>query len=215
MNWERPPIVSSSFTLSTGQPCGPRGSEGSDWKTNRRKNRNDSPAVSYAVRWQAIAELPLLLAQARARTGWSDSDSAAVAQFEGIPLTVTGFIAKISNQKGNSESTNCGATGEANTDWHMALVATHTAAESTAVVVEPTPRFKRRHPNWIEAELAPWVGPARDPVDSVRITGFLFYDPSHKNHLRRYRSTLWELHPVTRIEVFDHAHGVWVDLDDR
>lgn len=214
-NWERPPIVSSSFTMSDGNSCGPRGTAGTDWRTHRRKNRNDAPAVSFAVRWQALSDLPLLLAQAKPRSGWLAADSVAVAEFEGIPLTVTGFIAKISNQKGNREATNCNATGEANTDWHMALVRTPTAPESTAVVVEPTPRFKRRHPNWTEAELAPWVGAARDAVDSVRITGYLFYDPSHRNHLGRFRRTLWELHPITRIEVFDHALGVWVDLDDR
>jgi hypothetical protein len=46
----------------------------------------------------------------------------------------------------------------------------------------------------------------------VRVTGFLFYDPSHANHLRKFRVSMWEVHPVTRIEVF--RRGVWVDLDD-
>jgi hypothetical protein len=41
---------------------------------------------------------------------------------------------------------------------------------------------------------------------------YVFYDPDHANHLRRYRATMWELHPVTRIEVF--RAGAWVDLDD-
>ena len=38
-------------------------------------------------------------------------------------------------------------------------------------------------------------------------------DPEHRNHLGRYRSTLWEIHPITKIEVF--TNGKWVDLDQK
>ena len=33
----------------------------------------------------------------------------------------------------------------------------------------------------------------------------------HRNHLGKYRSTLWEIHPITKIEVFKDNR--WVDLD--
>ena len=214
-NWERPIIASSTFTTADGRQCGPRGGDGGDFRTNRRKNRADQPVTSHAVTVGAILALPLLQAQAKPRNSWEAADSIKVAKFEGIPLTVTGFIAALKPQGGNQESTNCGFTGEANTDWHVAFVPTHTAGESNSVVVEPTPRFKKRHPNWKPAELAPWVGTARSSFDSVRVTGFLFFDPSHLNHLHTFRGTLWEIHPVTRIEVFDHLVGRWVDLDDH
>ena len=45
----------------------------------------------------------------------------------------------------------------------------------------------------------------------VRISGWLLLDPEHRNHLGKYRSTLWEIHPITRIEVM--KDGSWVDLD--
>jgi len=40
----------------------------------------------------------------------------------------------------------------------------------------------------------------------------LMFDPAHRNHLRRFRKTLWEIHPVTRVEVWHQ--GSWVDLDN-
>jgi hypothetical protein len=59
--------------------------------------------------------------------------------------------------------------------------------------------------------------------DSVRISGWLMYDPEHFAQTSNYdpahpsggvkvRATLWEVHPVTRIEVFDPATGQWRSL---
>ncbi len=36
-------------------------------------------------------------------------------------------------------------------------------------------------------------------------------DPEHRNHLNKYRSTLWEVHPILKIEVSQNGH--WVDAD--
>jgi len=37
-------------------------------------------------------------------------------------------------------------------------------------------------------------------------------DPDHVNHLGKYRDTLWEIHPITKFEVF--KDGNFVDMDD-
>jgi hypothetical protein len=80
--------------------------------------------------------------------------------------------------------------------------------EETSIVVETTPRIRRSHPRWTAANLAPWVG-SQAPV---RISGWTLLDPEHRAHLGKYRSTLWEIHPITKIEVF--KDGQWVDIDD-
>jgi hypothetical protein len=36
-------------------------------------------------------------------------------------------------------------------------------------------------------------------------------DIEHRGHLGKYRSTLWKLHPITKIEVFNK--GQWADLE--
>jgi hypothetical protein len=58
------------------------------------------------------------------------------------------------------------------------------------------------------AALAPWI----KTTAPVRISGWTMFDPAHRNHLGRYRSTLWEIHPITKIEVFQD--GQWIDLDE-
>jgi hypothetical protein len=39
----------------------------------------------------------------------------------------------------------------------------------------------------------------------------MMYDPTHPNAPGKYRITLWEVHPITRIEVW--KSGAWVDLE--
>lgn len=178
------------------------------------KNRADLPPRYHAVTWDALAALPWPREATTHRdpqgthAGWSPEQLAEIAPYEREAVTVTGFVVKISKQSSNHESTNCGWTGEDNTDWHVALVGHRGQAEADAVVVEPTPRIKRLHPNW--RRLADFAGPP-SWSDSVRVSGWLMLDPEHKGHLGRHRSTLWEIHPVTRFEVF--SGGRWVDLD--
>ena len=90
----------------------------------------------------------------------------------------------------------------------MPLVEHSGDPEATAIVVETTPRVRQMHTKWTPGALAPWVNSA----DHVRISGWTLLDPEHRAHLGKYRSTLWEVHPITRIEVFHD--GQWVNADD-
>jgi len=45
----------------------------------------------------------------------------------------------------------------------------------------------------------------------VRISGWLMMDPQHPDQVGNSRVTIWEIHPITRIEVFRDSW--WVDLD--
>jgi hypothetical protein len=214
-NWERSPRRGTAMRNATSDAvCPARGAEGGDAETFVLKNRVDIPFVSYAVAWSALRGLPLEdgVGVAKDRTGWTATQRAAIARVEGVALSVTGFLAAVKPQGGSSagEGTNCHFRGEANTDWHIALTEHVDDPESAALVVEPTPRIKRLAPGWTKQALRAFTGAERDPTDSVRITGFLFYDPDHRNHIGRYRFTMWELHPVTKIEVF--SNGRWIDL---
>ena len=142
------------------------------------------------------------------RSKWPDDLREDFEPFEGIPVRVVGFLVAVKPQSGSGEATNCRFTKAAETDWHMALVANAGDGEHDAVVVETTPRIRKNHPKWTKGRLAPWT----DTVQPVRISGFLFFDTEHRNHLGKYRSTLWEVHPITKIEVF--KNGSWVNLDN-
>jgi hypothetical protein len=90
--------------------------------------------------------------------------------------------------------------------------------ENVAIIVETTPRVRRQHTQWTTARLKPWTAHIGSKANAsynqqpVRISGWLMLDPEHQDMIDEgLRSTLWELHPITKIEVWDD--GQWVDLD--
>lgn len=89
----------------------------------------------------------------------------------------------------------------------MALVEEPGQGERLAVVVETTPRLRIKHKKWTEKNLDPWL----DADAPVRIRGWLMFDPEHRNHMGKYRKSMWEIHPITKIEVWQDEK--WVDLD--
>src|SRR4051812_14982210 len=201
--WEKPvPNKSRSGN------CGWFGSEGADKETNHRKNRTDLPSQYHTIEFSALTDLDWPREATTRRDRWSGDQLEVIAPYEGEALTVTGFIVALRPQANSTEATNCSAKGEDNTDWHIALVGDFGDPESEAVVVETTPRIKKYHPNWDPKALKALVG----KPDSVRVSGYLLFDPVHKGHLKKYRKTLWEIHPIHRIEYW--RAGRWIDVDD-
>lgn len=203
-DWEKPNPNKSSFTGPSG-PCGWAG-VGDERDSNQRKNRTDIPISYHDVSLPAIRELPYPVGP-KNRSKWSPALLAEIEKFEGTAVRVKGFLVAVKPQTGSAEGTNCRFTKAAETDWHMALVENAGEGERLSVVVETTPRIRRKHPKWTKARLAPWT----DTNQPVRISGWLFFDTEHRNHLDKYRKTLWEVHPITKIEVL--RGNKWVELD--
>lgn len=204
--WQHPPPHGSTFPNVDG-PCGATG-DGGDTTTNRLKNRMDEPSTAHDVAWDAIASLAYPQHMPKEFTEWKDHEDEILA-YEGAAVRVVGYIAAIKPQnKKPGESTNCHSNKAAETDWHIALVQNFGDGEKTSIVVETTPRLRKKHTGWALAKLREW----EDEDAPVRITGWLLFDPEHAGHIGRYRSTLWEVHPITKIEVLDENHH-WVDLE--
>jgi hypothetical protein len=162
---------------------------------------------AHAVTFDAIAQLPYPTAKPH-RHDWLQPQLDSIARYEGAPISVVGYLVALKPQtSGSGESTNCKMTGADETDWHMALVKAPGDGEATSVVVETTPRLRKKHPQWTTGRVRPLV----DTDTLVRISGWLMLDPEHRPHLNKYRSTLWEVHPITRIEVL--RGGQWVNLN--
>jgi hypothetical protein len=207
--WPKPAPVSGNWRSPVRDSVCPAVGDGGDTTTNRRKNRTDLPTSYRLVTFDAIGDLEYPATRSTMRTAWPAETLAVVARYEGVAVTVVGWLVAIRPQTGGSgESTNCHMKRAAEVDWHMALVEGPGEGETEAVVIEPTPRIRVDHPKWTPARLNPWL----DSHDPVRVSGWLMFDPSHRNHLGRYRKTLWEIHPVTRIEVWQG--DAWVDVDD-
>jgi len=206
--WPKPTPVNGTFRSPVRNlSCGPVG-DGGDTATNRLKNRTDIPASHRDVSFDAVADLRYPATRSTSRLNWPAESLAVVRQFEGVALRVVGYLVAIKPQGGSGESTNCHMTRASEVDWHMALVESAGDGEAESIVIEPTPRIRVHHPKWTVARLRPWL----DSGDPVRISGWLLFDPSHRNHLDRYRKTLWEIHPITKIEVW--WDDGWVDVDD-
>lgn len=66
------------------------------------------------------------------------------------------------------------------------------------MIVEPTPNMLSQHPS---SRLHTLQQLARQGA-KVRVSGWVMYDPEHPDQLDKTRGTLWEVHPVTKIEVW-------------
>jgi len=204
--WDKPAPQGSVLAPPPGKdPCPADGEPGGDIGTNRRKNRIDVPTEYHPITFQAIAALPDPNAPAK-RSKWTPPQLQVIEPFEGVAVSVIGYIVAVRNQNsGSGEATNCHYTASGFVDLHIALVERPGQGEEQAVVIEPTPRFYAAHPTWRFAT----INDLEHTETPVRFSGWLLFDPVHKNHLGTYRSTLWEIHPVTRVEVFEN--GQWRD----
>jgi hypothetical protein len=163
---------------------------------NPYKNRTDAPP---AAKINSRATLNAVLAPGNDLNRWSREDAAA---FEGTVINV---------KVGGIESVNCHAKDPAHRDTHIELALDSSARETQRVIVEVTPRWRE-----MMAGTADWSTQALKTQllgHRVRITGWLFDDLEHKAEAentnpggaKNWRATVWEIHPVTAIEVLSGA----------
>jgi len=162
------------------------------------------PTDYHPVSFQAIAGLDYPVAK-KSRLSWNQGQLSQIAPFEGAAVTLTAFLDSVKVE--GPESCNCHMKHRPDVDWHMWVTAHQGEFKKDAIVVETTPRIRKGHPNWTTTALKPLV----QSENEVRISGWLMFDPEHREQLGRFRNTLWEIHPITKIEVF--KDGGWVDLD--
>lgn len=209
-SWDKPAPVSKSFTGSEGV-C-PDSGDGGDTATNLLKNRIDPLPPPHDVTWSAIGSLAYPAAKP-SRMSWTPAQLAQIKPYEGVALRVIAFISsdvKVESS-GKGESTNCHFTGQDDVDWHVYLTEQPNQTIAQAVIVETTPRVRAGH-KWDHNVLQRWV----NQNTPVRISGFLMLDPEHRDVVGSERETVWEIHPITKIEVCKAAsctEAQWADLD--
>jgi hypothetical protein len=146
-------------------------------------------------------------------------------------------------QKGVAETTNCKITAPDSADYHIGLgfntslaqsagthpkpcTAAFSALEKDSIVAEMTP-FPRhsRHPNWSIASLSAHLGKQVKVVGQLMVDNdhFVAHDDCHFSPQTPtcWRSTVWEIHPVTKFYFCNVSSGcdasspdsAWTDLD--
>ena len=126
-----------------------------------------------------------------------------MAAKEGLPVAVEGYF--VAAKQEGPEATNCHGADAAFRDWHLWLAATPGKDRRRSIVVETTPAVRSERQWTLNAmhELA------RDST-LVRVSGWLMLDQEHPEQLGKTRGTLWEIHPVMRIEVLRDRR--WTEL---
>ena len=140
----------------------------------------------------------------RSRAEWNEVNSVTVAVNEGLPVAVEGYF--VAAKQEGPEATNCHGADATFRDWHLWLAATPGKDRRRSVVVETTPAVRARHPEWTLTDMRRLI---RDS-SFVRVSGWLMLDEDHPEQLGKTRGTLWEIHPVMRIEV--QRAGQWVRI---
>lgn len=185
--------------------CPPEGS-GGDPDLNLLKNRVDEGNY-LPVDFDVLETLPWPPGIEREkRANWSSSDAHEVARYEGTPLVAEGYL--LNAKEEGPESPNCHSDEHEFRDYHIWLGKSPDDDRGRSVVVEVTPRIRERHPGWDMRALR-WVIHNRAPV---RISGWLMLDPEHPDQVGKTRGTIWEIHPIMKIEV--KQPYTWTLLED-
>lgn len=187
----------------TFKGCPPIG-DGTDPELNTLKNRVDPVEAPAAMPFETLLHLPWPEGVDRKHMAqWGAAERAQVAKTNGLGVTIEAHFIRV--QAEGPESPNCHSTSDV--DFHEWIVANSGDDRTAAVVVEVGPRQRANHVGWT---LAHFQQLAKDKAQ-VRITGWIMLDPEHPDQVGKTRGTIWEVHPATKIEVFQN--GRWVDLD--
>jgi hypothetical protein len=182
--------------------CPVEGKDG-DIALNELKNRSAVPSSAAAHSISGILNLPDPGVTNRLpRDKWTNAQLSKVDAHEKQGIVVQGVL--IAFKREGLERCNC-RKSDLN-DFHLWLAARGDLAKEEAMVVEVTPRWRNANPSWSEAALKQ----LKKARAKVRITGWLLYDQDHLNEIGNSRATVWEIHPITKIEVF--LSGAWQEL---
>jgi hypothetical protein len=201
--------LSGLAMAATAAPCPPEG-KGGDPLANLQKNRDTEP-MSYQE-----MDVPQFLARhtpnlhtPRNRAHFAAPQQQGIEPGELEGIAVSGYL--LMARKAKADSANCGDKKRRNFSlWIAKIPETHKklakVERTQAIVAELTPPWQARHPGWSLRALEKLAKQGA----KVRVSGWAYYDAEHPEELGKTQATLWELHPVTRIEVWNSDH--WQEL---
>jgi hypothetical protein len=194
----KPRVIAQTF-----QGC-PASGDGGVPVLNTLKNRIDEGNWE-PVTFDSILNLgwpPTIEHKPRSR--WSKADTEAIAEHEGAPVQVEGYLLRA--KKMSPETANCHSVGQV--DFHIWMGNDPDDGRERSVVIETTPRVMFHHPQWTLRNFQQLASRG----EKVRISGWLMMDPEHPDQIGKTRGTIWEIHPVMQVERL--VAGQWVPLDD-
>lgn len=198
---QTPPASSGAF-----DGCPVRG-RGGDPELNTQKNRSAFPPSYGPIRVADMRALPSVPQQYGTTRGpsWPPVLLASIRQNESRGVTFAGYI--IHAKPEGPESPNCGSSSPRDHDVHVYVGDNAGDAAASSAIAEVTPRWRDTNATWNATALQ---GLATAGAH-VRISGYLLYDQEHWDMIQQHqRSTLWEIHPITNVEV--ETNRGWIEL---
>lgn len=178
---------------------------GGDSSLNRLKNRTDTPTSFESIAFEELADLEVPPGIAKKhRAVWPRAVLEKIGLQEKRAVQVVGYLLRVKLE--GRESTNCGSDAPEDRDFHVWLANSPDDDRSAAVVVEVAPRIRAQHSSWSLTNLNRFVRQRA----SARISGWLLLDQEHPEQVGNTRVTLWEIHPILKIEVW--SGGNWREL---
>ncbi len=201
--------------------CPPKGSASQTGYrlTNQKKNRIEIPCTYSTITIEQILALKSLPKNVRTLPA-GDQPITYLQGLESKSVMSEGYLAMV--KRSAEETTNC--TSSTRKDLHVELLAADAGDPKNqrykVVVTEVTPWFGENHTSWAETDLGQYAsykggynGNMLRPPTKVRIYGWLFFDNAHADahSVGNWRGTAWEIHPITRIEVWEN--GNWKTIE--
>jgi hypothetical protein len=156
------------------------------------KNRGKAPAKTNNQITLAKLVAPLMAGENDDLHRWSENDGA----------TISGYF--VDAHYGSAESCNCHSNATNMWDIHVELVAdlADEGNHRKYLIAELTRNFPQLRTKWTPDTLKNQFQGKR-----ITVTGWMFFDPDHKNESENtnpgghhnWRATAWEIHPITSI----------------
>lgn len=177
--------------------------KGGDSQLNVLKNRAEQVPNPKPMTMPEVLALPVPSGVEKVnRSQWPASAVATVAEHEKEGVVVEGFWVDV-RQEG-LEATNC--EDPKLHDFHLWLVESSGQQKPKSMVTEMTPRWRGSNGGWNLKAIQKLISQGA----KFRVTGWLLFDQEHPEQINKFRETLWEIHPITKVEVF--SGGNWREL---
>lgn len=170
----------------------------------RRKNRRQVPRHYQPISFAEILALRTFPAE------YSEADALQVAATERRAVALEGYISEVIQARDGRTYGRPPKQG----DLHVHLLPSPPPGcfsgrdRDRQIVTEVTPHFQPPRTGWSrDALVALCLRSAR-----VRASGWLLHDYPGIRGVGDWRATAWEIHPVTKLEVWDEAIRAWRDL---
>jgi hypothetical protein len=148
-----------------------------------------------------------------------ESDVPAINQQEKRAVVMEGYLVSVEQLADGKTYAHLVRRG----DIHLEIASSPdfepAAGSAERVICEVTVPFQWRHQRWNLEGLAPLAGSVTDKLIShsypggtpggarIRVSGYLLDDFVHCAAVDKTRATAWEIHPITKLEVWNDERG--------